>query len=237
MKTDLNLSVLDSGKYRLMFFRSTDGGNSWVEQDPNIPPIGNHASTYNSLSEIDRVRQIDARHTAAVGELDHGGTYFRFISITSDGGATWKNEFDSTSKVELLPLFDIDFSDTLTGIATGPDQATSIPVVHLFTTHNGGSSWNEASIIPSYIDSTPASRFRIHSYGGEEFAAYLTYYSGAGVDSVYTTRWTTGKQSIQQTPYFFRSYLIQHGRYNRDRSGLHRIPWRGHYRGIGGDVH
>ncbi len=130
------------------------------------------------------MRQIDARHTAAVGELDHGGTYFRFISITSDGGATWKNEFDSTSKVELLPLFDIDFSDTLTGIATGPDQATSIPVVHLFTTHNGGSSWNEASIIPSYIDSTPASRFRIHSYGGEEFAAYLTYYSGAGVDSV-----------------------------------------------------
>ncbi len=202
MKTDLNLSVLDSGKYRLMFFRSTDGGNSWIEQDPNIPPTGNHASTYQSLSEIDRVQQIDAMHAVAIGKLLHG-VYFRFIAITSDGGATWQNEFDSSSTVETpIPLFDIDFSDTLTGIATGLDQPSGGTwPLRFFTTHDGGSTWNEAGIIPSYVDSTPT-RFRIHSYGDEAFAAYPTYYSAEGVSVLYHT--TDDWQNVDSTkPIFF----------------------------------
>ncbi|HEY3874931.1 MAG TPA: hypothetical protein VGM92_05610, partial [Candidatus Kapabacteria bacterium] len=204
MKTDLNLGDLDSGKYQLMFFRSTDGGISWQEQNPNLPPKGNHASFYSSLSQIDRIKQIDALHAVAIGQVTHGFA-FRFFSCTSDGGVTWLNEMDSNSKIE-FQASDIDFSDTLNGIATGPDKVTGKTPIRLYTTHDGGATWKESGIIPYFMDSTWALTFlNVHAYGANQFAAYLDLSSAFGTDSV-VYRTVDSWQTVDSTNPVFSSF-------------------------------
>jgi hypothetical protein len=73
--------------------------------------------------------------------------------------------------------------------------------LRFFTTHNGGATWNEAGIIPTYIDSSWEVSFRIHAYGGDAFAAYLS--NASGIDSV-VYRTPDNWMSVDSTnPIFF----------------------------------
>jgi hypothetical protein len=106
---------------RIMFFRSNDGGITWAEQDPGLPPenpLSNH---------ITKVQQIDSLNVVAIGDTG-------LIVKTTDGGATWQRLQLNTT----YDLWDVHFSDPMTGIVVSPPN--------VFTTSNGGANWKETYI-------------------------------------------------------------------------------------------
>ncbi|MFI5201108.1 MAG: T9SS type A sorting domain-containing protein [Candidatus Kapaibacterium sp.] len=156
-----------------LFFRSTDGGQTWKEQDPGLPHVRD-----DGVAEIRFVQQIDSLD--AVGAGDSG-----WIVRTYDGGNTWVRQ-DLHFRT---PVLSIHFSDPMTGIVTLGKKTTSVYGAYsIETTHDGGTTWTIA----------PFSGWRYggacHSDGGLKFRAVTTYQK----DPIYITSddWNT----VDSTP-------------------------------------
>ncbi len=134
LRIDYSIPDGTDGRYKLMFYRSTNDGHTWNEQDPGLAATGAH-----SYFNIQRVQQIDARHAVAIGSLNYYPKGNRIVLKTSNGGATWDNQIDTALSGD-ASYCSIHFSDSMTGIFTWNNR--------LFTTHDGGAQWTEASFLP-----------------------------------------------------------------------------------------
>ncbi len=128
------------------FWRSNDGGNTWLLQDPKFGNIG----TVRGY-QITSIQQIDSLNVVAASD---SGFLFR----TFDAGKTWKIQHCNT----IWGLFDVHFSDSLTGIVVsgGP--------VPIHTTTDGGRHWQDAAFQTSYHSDF----IQCHSYGSGKFRVY-----------------------------------------------------------------
>jgi photosystem II stability/assembly factor-like uncharacterized protein len=136
-------------------FRSTDGGETWVEQDPGLPHNEQDNATY-----LSQVQQIDSLNAVAAG--DSG-----IVVRTTDGGSTWMRiDPPIPDSLGLFYLGRFHFSDPMTGIVTLWDAYYNI-----FTTSDGGATWNRSPWYPVL----PA--IMCHSDGGENFRV-ITYENG-----------------------------------------------------------
>jgi Secretion system C-terminal sorting domain/Photosynthesis system II assembly factor YCF48 len=150
----------------LLCFRSTDGGETWNEQNPGLP-----LEEADNEAQLNNIQQIDSLNAVASG--DSG-----IIVKTSDGGITWERvNLNSTGQV-----YSVSFSDPMTGIivkawATNPSDSSNIMI-----THDGGITWTPSPFRP-WLAATMC-----HSDGGESFRAI-----GDAEGPVYTTHddWNT----------------------------------------------
>ncbi|HWF44986.1 MAG TPA: T9SS type A sorting domain-containing protein [Candidatus Kapabacteria bacterium] len=130
IKTDTSLKTVQASA--IIFYRSTDGGQTWAEQDPNLPHeriIGN---------QIEAVQQIDSLDAVGVGD---SGLVLR----TSDGGATWEKQDLHTSEY----VSNVHFSDLMTGIVILARATTGVvSACDIATTHDGGKNWSLAPFSP-----------------------------------------------------------------------------------------
>ena len=142
------------------FFRSTDGGETWVEQDPKLPKARGLADHFFAI------QQINSLNTVAIG--DSG-----LILRTTDGGETWVRR-DLPGK---LKLSDIHFSDSLTGIVT------SASLIQIHTTSDGGITWVDAPFTSLAIQchSYGNGKFRVFRRGNAKI--YTTKDNWKSVDS------------------------------------------------------
>lgn len=109
-------------------FHTTDGGSNWISQN---------SGTSNILVNVDFV---DANTGWATGE---NGTLLHTI----DGGLNWTSQiFTDTVATSTAPT--IDFVDNLNGIL-----ATEFKI---FSTTDGGATWNENYTSSSYINNVTA---------------------------------------------------------------------------------
>jgi photosystem II stability/assembly factor-like uncharacterized protein len=97
-----------------IIFKTIDGGTNWIQ----INPPGYY---------LRAVHFVDENRGWACGR-------FGTIIKTEDGGNTWILQNVGNAKT----LFDIDFLDTLHGIASGKDA--------IFFTHDGGNTWINVSV-------------------------------------------------------------------------------------------
>jgi len=134
---------------RIMFFRSSDGGLTWTEQDPGLPV--EKSTVQNSISAI---QQIDSLDVVAVG--DSG-----LIVRTFDGGKTWIRQNLHTQH----NFFDVHFSDAATGIVIANLDT------NVYVTSDSGKTW-KGIVLPEGL--WP---IRGHSYGSGKFKVF-TYNAG-----------------------------------------------------------
>ena len=67
-------------RIHIMFSRSHDGGLTWTEQDPGLPPeIG------QNQNQITVIQQIDSLNVVGIGDTG-------LIVRTFDGGRTWERQ-------------------------------------------------------------------------------------------------------------------------------------------------
>jgi photosystem II stability/assembly factor-like uncharacterized protein len=99
--------------------RSTDGGNTWFEQQTGLPTIGLIENI-----KLKSVYAIDSLNIVAVG--DSG-----LIIRTTDAGTTWIRQ----GKPLNISLLSVSFSDPNHGIAVGYSSTICI-------TDDGGKTWN-----------------------------------------------------------------------------------------------
>ncbi len=165
----LDSSIHAIGHTRIMFFRSTDDGSSWVEQDPGLP------LQRGTQNEIRVVQQIDSLNVVAIG--DSG-----LIVRTSDGGKTWeKQNFHSSEYVT-----NVHFSDPMTGVAILDRPTTGLAYAcDILTTNDGGNNWLLAPFSPFLFGTTCHSDgggiFRVISY--DQGPVYKTNDNWSTVDS------------------------------------------------------
>jgi photosystem II stability/assembly factor-like uncharacterized protein len=169
--------------FSMMFWRSTDGGNSWRMQDPHFSYY--HDEAQNLFNVFTQVQQIDSLSAVAIGKY---GVMFR----TSDGGDTWKKQDCGTES----DLVSVHFSDPLTGIFSSQSSANQIPSSQIFTTSDGGTHWVS---LKSLLDPLTFADISIgntvsqsHSFGNGKFSILKS-----GLGPIWTTsdNWKTTQDS------------------------------------------
>ncbi|MEP7234018.1 MAG: T9SS type A sorting domain-containing protein [Ignavibacteriota bacterium] len=188
--------------------RSTDGGISWILQDPGLPwSLGS-----NTASELYRIQQIDSLNVTSVG--DSG-----LITRTFDGGKNWQLQ-DCHSKSRISA---INFFDSLTGILT---EYNSVSTYSIQTTTNGGRQWNQ---VLTPVDINTAYLWGCHSYGGGKFRVFR-----AG-GPIYTTldNWKTTNSSASFIDHVIDTSWRHYEFYNCEFSGGDTIIAFGAYHNTG----
>jgi hypothetical protein len=158
----------------IMFFRSTNGGVTWAEQDPGLP-----VTETSDPNFIQQVEQIDSLN--AFGAADSG-----LVVRTTDGGNTWvREDLPLPDSLGTFYLGSFHFSDPMTGIVT------LFSTVHnIYTTSDGGETWNLSPWYP-WLPATMC-----HSDGGEAFRA-ITHENGP----LYIT--SDDWEAVDSTPLIF----------------------------------
>ena len=106
------LDYSNNDRLTLTFFRSDDNGETWVEQDPGLPPLR------GSLERVVAFQQIDSFEwrVAVGGNIDGVGDGDSAIILrTFDGGITWQRQSIDSSIYEVSS---VSFSDSSHGIVT-----------------------------------------------------------------------------------------------------------------------
>lgn len=128
----------------IVFWRSNDGGNTWIIQDPGLP-----IQRGQSQNQFTSIQQIDSVNVVAIGDTG-------LIVRTFDGGITWERQQSNTEYI----LSDVHFSDPLNGIIVCGGIEYQILI-----TSDGGMHWNKAPF--------PGIGFtRCHSYGNGKFRVF-----------------------------------------------------------------
>jgi photosystem II stability/assembly factor-like uncharacterized protein len=130
--------------YRLLLFRSENGGLTWTVQDPRLP-VQDQEGIF-----LWTVEQIDSLNVIAIG--DSG-----LVIHTSDGGATWQQQILPTTNT----IEGVSFSDPLDGIIVSGDTS-----IGPFVTSDGGDHW---SIIPF----VRVGAWQCHDYGQGKYRIFL----------------------------------------------------------------
>jgi photosystem II stability/assembly factor-like uncharacterized protein len=183
-----NVEIKTTDRNEVMFFRSTNGGRTWTEQDPGLP----HFKGTNQDYSIKKVQQIDSVN--AVGLGDSG-----LIVRTTDGGNTWTKQ---NLNIFTIADFDVDFSDPMTGIVlTGTGDS------NIMITSDGGTNWEPAAFQPiNLVPGTGASL--CHSYGEQSFRACMI---GGVTQYVTTDDWNTFDTLTPISPWTDDSDIIGSG--------------------------
>jgi photosystem II stability/assembly factor-like uncharacterized protein len=121
------LDLSNNDRLDLIFFRSDDNGETWIEQDPGLAPIK------NSIDRLWQIQQIDSLNAIAVGGYTTDG---QFILRTTDAGTTWQRQYTDTAKYYATS---VSFSDSSHGIIThaGWDQIS--------ITTDAGQDWSDVA--------------------------------------------------------------------------------------------
>lgn len=118
----VNSLVCWTGGANALVLRTTDGGTTWVNANPNPGII---AGQVNSIDAIDG-------NTAWVTSTNSGGT---FIYKTVNGGANWQQVFSSAQ----TRIFGIKMTDANSGFAFADPVSN---VWQMLITSNGGLNWS-----------------------------------------------------------------------------------------------
>jgi len=164
-------TMYDSIGLRVMFWRSGDGGDSWVMEDP-------HIAAQNLSGVFSQVEQIDSLNIVAIG-------YSGIMLRTFDGGKTWVQQNSNTTNT----IVSVHFSDPASGIFTC--RNTDGPV---FTTTDSGSHWNPVIFADSILTeiALAGGAWQCHSFGNGRFSILI---SGLGPLFSTTDNWNTMKSS------------------------------------------
>ncbi|HET6400783.1 MAG TPA: T9SS type A sorting domain-containing protein [Candidatus Kapabacteria bacterium] len=165
----------------LMFFRSTNGGLTWADQDPDLP-----SAKGNDEDGITKVQQIDALDAVGVGFLGPVGSVgdTGFVLRTFNGGLTWNRQDIHTTEV----VNDVHFSDPMNGIIIlGKPTSYGEDACDIETTNDGGQTWTLAPFSPWLVGAN------CHSDGGSKFRV-VSYAMGP----VYST--TDDWNTVDSTP-------------------------------------
>ncbi|MDP4286812.1 MAG: T9SS type A sorting domain-containing protein [Bacteroidota bacterium] len=184
-KTDTSLRTVN--RNRIVFLRSTDAGETWMEQDPGLP---HHKGDFPLL--IQALQQIDSLNAVAVGDTG-------IIVRTTDGGSTWiRQDLHTLDRISA-----VHFSDPATGIAItsriDPHDSMS-SVSDIYTTHNGGKEWDKAPV------STWLWSVTCHSDGGNVFR--VIPYGGYGPIYRTTDNWNSYDTTAFVLPWADRDHLL-----------------------------
>jgi hypothetical protein len=117
-----------------LFYRSNDGGNTWMEQDPGLS-TETLTSSGSAGYEITALDQIDSLNVVGIGDTG-------LIIRTTDAGASWHVQPSPISWQPQL-LEDVNFCDPMNGIIASARG--------VLTTSDGGEHWNEAPHFGSYF--------------------------------------------------------------------------------------
>ncbi|MDP4200255.1 MAG: T9SS type A sorting domain-containing protein [Bacteroidota bacterium] len=170
VKRDTTLKTID--RNRVLFFRSTDAGLNWIEQDPGLPHFQS-----DDPNPVYSLQQIDSLTAVAVG--DSG-----LILRTSDCGKTWQTQ-DAHSKHFIE---DVSFSDPMNGILvmSHPDTGL-VSRSDILITHDGGQNWLLAPFTPwrspGFCHADGGNSFRMTPYSGRNIPIYKTSDNWITVDS------------------------------------------------------
>jgi hypothetical protein len=128
---------------QLLVFRTTDGGQSW-QSSPLGPSDAINAASAFAPAYIDFLNASTGWVVAKTGS----NTSFSIGDLyrTDDGGATW-------TKLSIPTGDPVYFTNENDGWAAGG------PIPHLFVTHDGGRTWQDASdIAPVFVPSVTRTR-------------------------------------------------------------------------------
>jgi photosystem II stability/assembly factor-like uncharacterized protein len=158
----------------IMFWHSTDGGNTWKMQNPGLPKFTvPFPGDFLPSKYVRVIQQIDSLNFVAI--CDSG-----LIIRTFNGGITWEVQ---DCHLEGF-LTNIHFSDPMTGILTASDPFRGFN--RIFITTNGGRTWDTTGfMISTFLGAKLSNCF---SFGNQEFRVFASL-SG----TVYTTtdNWRT----------------------------------------------
>ena len=108
------------------FTRTTDGGNHWT------------AGSISAFSDYDLVGIAPVSATVCYGSITNFANNNSKIVKTTDGGATWLEQFNYDFGVSFGFFADIYFFNANDGLIFG-DQSDGY--ITIYTTHDGGSQW------------------------------------------------------------------------------------------------
>ena len=158
--------------FQVMFYRSTDAGLTWVEQNPHLPILPGVNNLRYSVQQIDYLNAVAVSNSG-------------YIIRTFDGGNTWVQQNHGNAN----SFTSVNFSDSMTGIVVGWSSNS------VFTTTNGGLIWDSINIP---LQDTGFSLYVGHSYGNNTFIA-ISY--GAGPIYRTDNDWQTDDSSwISEVP-------------------------------------
>lgn len=177
----------------LMFFRSTNGGLTWADQDPDL-----QSSMSTEEYVIQKVQQIDSINAVGIGNIwQSSGLVTGFVFRTFDGGLTWERQGIHNSET----IEDVHFSDPMTGIIILDRPTSSWTACDIETTKDGGKTWTLAPFSPWIFGAS------CHSDGGDNFRVipydgrlYSTTDDWQTVDS--TAYIVPLDDSVHNLPYF-----------------------------------
>ena len=119
------------------FLLHTTDGSSWT-----ILNVGVNLDLYS-------ISFTDAYHGWVSGSIIDGNNSKGVVLFTSDGGKTWKKQFEEVDK---LRLHNIQFIDPWNGYASGYAVNKKYPIGLIIYTKDGGASWKYLYPGKSYVD-------------------------------------------------------------------------------------
>lgn len=153
-----------TSKWIAIFYQSTDGGETWFSQSPDIEFPGDFPN-----KGFIKIQRIDSLNIVAINE--------KFVIRTFDAGNTWTK----TDNPSQNPLMDVHFSDPLTGILAAGDS--------IYLTSDGGDHWEAPSFKSTYLwicHSYGNGKYRlIRTHTGEVFTTLDNFLSVDSTTSIF----------------------------------------------------
>jgi hypothetical protein len=150
------------GNYRMVSYRSTDGGRTWsaalTPRNELIPTAGGAAIADPGLAFDNAGNAYYGHIMAQVSGSQLGGTNGVFLAISTDGGATWSELSPVTYNAGQNVPFDDKCLIAVDTVSSSPYRGTiyvvwrrfgGVPGIYIARSTDGGNSWSVPTLLSS----------------------------------------------------------------------------------------